>query len=285
MGFPGTQQHNSIGMDLELSRTCGIMMITNLLWAMSLLTNSRSTIGKNELLRLWLILYLTNGQDSSNKTQYIQLSANGLGALKLRNPTPIRSPSSKVVRCFALSLVKDHGPLSHHSHLNASEFQLAQGQWIGMHWWSLTSPTKHNGLDWSKFAMSLKGQRNLALRYTWEEIHLAWTWRSFIGSLAKIFLATPHPSARTFSKSGIPKHGQSLPNGMGSSCGVKFLDFLLQRENHVKIGYSTFNQHVSNLGHSLEDREREISCNYGMIGGVITLKKNTDKGIEKHCVG
>ena len=31
MGFPGIEQRNSVGMDLELCGTCGIMVLTNLL--------------------------------------------------------------------------------------------------------------------------------------------------------------------------------------------------------------------------------------------------------------
>ena len=45
---------------------------------------------------------------------------------------------------------------------------------------------------------------------------------------------------------------------------------------------STFNIHVRNLGHSLGDKEREFSQAYGMIRGVIVLKRNIHKGIEKN---
>ena len=40
----------------------------------------------------------------------------------------------------------------------------------------------------------------------------------------------------------------------------------------------TFNSHVPNLGHSLGDREREISWDYGLIGWVIILKKHIEGG-------
>lgn len=37
---------------------------------------------------------------------------------------------------------------------------------------------------------------------------------------------------------------------------------------------------MPNLGHNLRDREREISWEYGLIGGVITLKRTYRRGLK-----